>query len=250
MMITEMNLSDRPFNYSLDGVKEIQLVKILGMGVGGSVVLGKIPNTNLLCAIKRISLKCLEHVVLATLRHPNIIRLIRSVDTIDRRLLFLEYFEGEELFRLINKGPIPQSIVLAIFKQIASAVAYLHGLNIVHGDLKPENILVDSKLKVKLIDFGLARSAKKPGRGPWGSVEYAPPDVCSGQLYDLKAAEMWTLGMVLYTMVYRTLPGESPKAPEAANPKYSDILDHLLAKDPLKRPSSIDLLSKLESTWW
>lgn len=203
----------------------VKVIRELGSGVGGSVLLVRISGVSGLHAVKRASPT--EHAILHKLHHPNIIGLHGMLD---RQYVVLEYFDGIELFHLINQGPVSNAV--PIFGQIAAAVAYLHSRDVVHGDLKPENIMVKGG-RVKLVDFGMARR-KGQHKGVWGSREYAAPEMLAGRGCDAERAELWSLGMVLFVMLHRALPADRPR-PVAAHPLLP-LMSRLLDRDPGKRP--------------
>jgi serine/threonine protein kinase len=82
-------------------------------------------------------------------------------------------------------------------------VQYLHSIGLTHGDLKDENVLVDSNYNIRIIDFGACRPLFKLGKPEQfaGTIHYAAPEVLLGHQYDAAAAEVWTLGILLYTMI-------------------------------------------------
>jgi len=107
-----------------------------------------------------------------------------------------------------NEGRLKERAAGRIFLQILNAVEYLHRLDIVHRDLKPENILLDVDFNIKLIDFGLSNYHEE-GRKlstACGSPCYAPPEMLSGNDYDGKIGDVWSLGIIFYGMVCGSLP--------------------------------------------
>lgn len=95
-----------------------------------------------------------------------------------------------------------------MFRQIAEAVAYLHGEKIVHRDLKLENILIDAEKHIKLIDFGFStfvRSDKKLAF-TCGTPPYMSPELALKKDYSGPAADVWALGVILFIMLTGKLP--------------------------------------------
>ncbi|KAI9140390.1 kinase-like domain-containing protein [Paraphysoderma sedebokerense] len=108
----------------------------------------------------------------------------------------------------------PERVARHIFKQVASAVAYLHERGIVHRDLKDENIVIDQNYTVKLIDFGSAARIPTLAKDYFdkflGTLDFAAPEIIDGYRYRGPEAEIWALGVLLYIIVFRQVPFRSP----------------------------------------
>ena len=163
-------------------VEDLTLIKVLGKGTYGEVYLSKKANSNKLFATKKIDkvqadtkLKKYFHYeinILKALRHENIIRLEEVKMTNNNYYVVMEFLNGGDLksclkkYMSIHNTPFPEEIVQYLMKQIVSAIAYIHSMNVIHRDLKLENIMVNfdsdidkqnlnmMKAKVKIIDFG------------------------------------------------------------------------------------------------
>lgn len=156
-----------------------------------------------------------------------------------------------DLFECIEAHSVlPINTIQKIFNQILDAVLHLHSQGIVHRDLKDENIVVDEDYKIKLIDFGSSsRFNRAPdGQEPYfdkfnGTIAYAAPEIIKGQKYHPSEAEVWTMGVLLYTMIFRKSPFSSteeilslsPKLPHEESPGPFDLLSKMLQKDPNRR---------------
>lgn len=143
-------------------------------------------------------------------------------------LLSVAHGSSASLFDYIDEfGSVPSHLLLPIFKQIASALGYLHKLGIVHGDLKEENILIGYHRgihSVKLCDFGHSFQTKRNRKDLrfYGTRDLSAPEL----LPNLRASErdtmlndsfygyeedIWALGLVLYTMIHGSLPQNNDK---------------------------------------
>ena len=145
------------------------------------------------------------------LRHPNIIQLYEIIETDDYIFLVTEYAEQGELFKLMSEEVrLSERAAGRIFIQIMNAVSYMHRLGIAHRDLKPENILLDVDFNIKLIDFGLSNYVEDGVKlsTACGSPCYAPPEMVSGNKYDGKTGDIWSLGIIFYGMICGSLPFE------------------------------------------
>lgn len=128
----------------------------------------------------------LEVQALKTLLHQHICRLYQVIETESHYFMVIEYCSGGELFdHIVEKNKLSETESRKFFRQIVSAVAYLHSLGYAHRDLKPENVLLDKEENLKLIDFGLCA---KPKNGidshlqtSCGSPTYAAPELILGK---------------------------------------------------------------------
>ncbi|KAJ3016831.1 UNVERIFIED_CONTAM: hypothetical protein HDU68_012006 [Siphonaria sp. JEL0065] len=116
-----------------------------------------------------------------------------------------------DLFECIDAHKrIPEPLAKKIFAQIALAVNFLHTHDLVHRDLKDENIVIDSNYNIKLIDFGSAAHIPKTEREYFtkfnGTTHFASPEIANQLSYRGPESEMWSLGVLLYTIVF----GENP----------------------------------------
>src|SRR6185436_6713137 len=98
-----------------------------------------------------------EAMVLARLDHPNVVKLYDFGEREGLFFLVLELVEGTNLRTLMQRGLLEPAQALAIVPQICEALQFAHDEGVVHRDIKPENVLIDSKGRVKIADFGLAK---------------------------------------------------------------------------------------------
>lgn len=152
--------------------------------------------------------------IMATLNrdpHPNIMRIIDYFEDPDYYYLETPIFGNPpaiDLFDYIEvKKNMSELDCQLIFRQIVLAIYHLHKQGIVHRDIKDENIIVNEFGMIKLIDFGSAGYVKQ---GPFdvfvGTIDYASPEVLRGEKYDGKPQDIWALGILLYTMIYKENP--------------------------------------------
>ena len=114
----------------------------------------------------------------------------------------MEAVTGGELFQILfNTGKFDSNMTRFYFKQISSAISYLHKRNIAHWDLKPENILIDKNLKIKLVDFGYSSESIQKTDSQVGTKEfYMSPEILSGNIYNAKKSDIFSLGVILFIM--------------------------------------------------
>ncbi|EGW02417.1 Sperm motility kinase [Cricetulus griseus] len=123
-------------------------------------------------------------------------------------------------------GRLQEEQAQHIFTQLVCAVQHCHKNNIAHRDIKLDNILLDDKGNIKLCDFGLATrvTSGQGTKGFCGTLEYCAPELFSDKEYDAKAADIWSMGVVLYAMVTVSFPFKantySDMKEEMLDPKY------------------------------
>eukprot|EP01102_Stenamoeba_stenopodia_P004597 TRINITY_DN148_c0_g1_i1.p1 TRINITY_DN148_c0_g1~~TRINITY_DN148_c0_g1_i1.p1 ORF type:complete len:607 (+),score=150.23 TRINITY_DN148_c0_g1_i1:330-2150(+) len=209
------------------------------------------PGVDPLLPLKR------EIKIMKKVAHENVIRLFEVFVDEEKFYMVMELMPGEELFqRIERKGNYSEKQASRIFRQIVSAVRYLHEMGVAHRDLKPENILVcgeDENEVVKLLDFGFAKYFKEDQlKTALGSPGYAAPELFIAESYD-ESVDMWSLGVICYVLLSGTPPfyGETIKELtdkivaaefdfddalwDSVSEAAKDLICHLLVKDPKKR---------------
>lgn len=196
----------------------------------------------------------LEISALKSLSHPNVCKLYQVIDTETHCYVVMEYCAGGELFdHIVEKSRLGEMESRMFFRQIVSAVSYVHGRGYAHRDLKPENVLLDKEQNLKIIDFGLCA---KPQGGmdsllltSCGSPTYAAPELIQGVKYHGSEVDVWSMGVILYALLCGCLPFESDNIDELFKKilrgKYIEpawlssgskrLLRRMLCVDPLKR---------------
>ncbi|KAI1313039.1 hypothetical protein EDD11_002744 [Mortierella claussenii] len=161
-----------------------------------------------------------------------------------------------DLFECIeHHSKFSESQARLIFKQIVGCVHYLNSRGICHRDIKDENIVIDNDFVVKLIDFGSAVIIPPQGKvfdRFYGTINYASPEILKGEKYRAESAEIWSLGILLYTILYGEVPFNDPM--QAISGPYIiprvqssseclHLLNWMLAKTPDHRATIADVAS-------
>ena len=134
--------------------------------------------------------------------------------------LIMECCEGEDLRRWIKRkrrdNPLTLNDVLPVIRQVADALDYAHGEKVMHRDIKPGNIMIDSRGKVKVLDFGLAAQihtsmtrVSMAYHGTSGTGPYMAPEQWRGKKQGA-ASDQYALAVMTYEMLSGDLPFESP----------------------------------------
>ncbi|XP_035598952.1 MAP/microtubule affinity-regulating kinase 3-like isoform X12 [Oncorhynchus keta] len=200
-------------------VGNYRLLKTIGKGNFAKVKLARHILTGREVAIKIIdktqlnpnSLQKLfrEVRIMKLLNHPNIVKLFEVIETERTLYLVMEYASGGEVFDyLVAHGRMKEKEARAKFRQIVSAVQYCHQKHIVHRDLKAENLLLDADMNIKIADFGFSNEFTIGNKLDTfcGSPPYAAPELFQGKKYDGPEVDVWSLGVILYTLVSGSLP--------------------------------------------
>lgn len=198
--------------------------------------------------------------ILRRVRHPNIIQLYEVIETSKYFFFVMECAEKGELSEYIEtRNKLEEKEAARFFRQLLSAIAYLHGIGCAHRDVKPSNILLDWKLNIKVIDFGLGNvyDENEKLKTACGSPCYAAPEIIAGQLYDPAKVDIWSSGITLFAMLCGYLPFDEESKdvlyekilackisiPSHVSIEASELLKKLLSRDPAKRPSAEEILS-------
>ncbi|KAH8175821.1 protein kinase domain-containing protein [Sarocladium implicatum] len=184
-----------------------------------------------------LEIHVLEYLRRPEFRHPNIVEMEGFFeDDVNYYIEMVPHgLPGMDLFDYIElRANMEESECRSIFVQVAQAIHFLHTKAlVVHRDIKDENVILDGEGNIKLIDFGSAAYIKN---GPFdvfvGTIDYAAPEVLAGKPYGGKEQDVWALGILLYTIIYKE------------NPFYSidEIMDRDLRVPFTMSDESIDLI--------
>ncbi|MBZ0294060.1 MAG: serine/threonine protein kinase [Anaerolineae bacterium] len=187
-----------------------------------------------------------EAQVLASLSHPNIVRVLDFFTQNERSFLVMEYVEGQNLHEMVVKRqePFPEETVLEWALQVCDVLHYLHTHNppVIYRDLKPSNIMIDVGDQVKLVDFGIARPFEETEDNTHVvSQGYSPPEQYWGAADP--RSDIYALGCTLHFL----LTGQDPAAlsvaiPRDINPDVSDHMDQIV-----QRATQQDVWSRYQS---
>jgi TolB-like protein/predicted Ser/Thr protein kinase len=202
----------------------------------------------------------------SALDHPNLAPIYEICRTADGALFIaMAYVDGETLRQRIERGPLSVHEATGLARQIASGLAAAHRRGVIHRDVKPSNVLVAADGTVKLVDFGIARTAEPSMTRQGtrlGSLTYMSPEQTRGESVDLRT-DLWALGVVIYEMLAGAPPfaavsdealvvrirsdAPPPLAHVPPDAPLVAVMRRCLEKDPERRFSTAeDLLAVLD----
>ena len=260
-------------------IEDYNISKELGKGSYAVVKLATHKITKKKYAIKIYTKKSLsnkqkkntvtnEIKILNQLDHINIMKLYEIIETSENLYLVLEYIKGNSLLEIIkkeNNNIIEEKRALKLFLQIVQGISYLHSNNISHRDIKLENILVTKNDTVKIIDFGFAVKSDKNTFSKFfcGTPSYMSPEIVSKKKYVAQYSEIWSLGVLLFAMLYGRFPFKGKneedlfmKIKEAdlyfpdekvfISSKVKKLFEKIFVIEPTKRPTPEEIENYLK----
>lgn len=213
---------------------------------------------------------------LATIEHPHVVHVYALGECDAGSYIVMEYVEGETLAtKLEREGMLPVDEAIAITRQVVAALQEAWGKSVIHRDVKPSNVLIDTRGRVKVVDFGLAKSVsvERDKRDETltqsgyivGSPHYLSPEQAQGHTVDFRS-DIYAVGLILYEMLTGSRPfaGTTPVAIIAKHiheplpsislkragipPRLASLIGRMTAKLPEERPASYEeILRELDT---
>src|SRR5919198_1159792 len=180
----------------------------------------------------------------AGLSHPNIVSIYDRGEAEGTYYIAMEYLEGRTLKELIvTKGPTPIHVAIDYTRQMLAALGFAHRHGIVHRDIKPHNVVVAPDGRLKVTDFGIARSGASQmteAGSIIGTAQYLSPEQARGAPVDQRS-DLYSIGIVLYEMLTGSVPFTGDTPLEIAMKHLSTTPDPPSAKRP-DVPRALDLI--------
>ncbi|XP_037656051.1 serine/threonine-protein kinase Nek3 isoform X2 [Choloepus didactylus] len=252
---------------------DYSVLRVIGEGSFGRALLVQQQSSNRMFAMKEIRLpKTLsemqnsrkEAILLAKMKHPNIVAFQESFEAEGHLYIVMEYCDGGDLMQKIKhqKGKLfPEDMILNWFTQMCLGVNHIHKKRVLHRDIKAKNIFLTQDGKVKLGDFGSARLLSNPMAFACtyvGTPYYVPPEIWENTPYNNKS-DIWSLGCILYelctlkhpfqanswkTLILKICQGSISPLPSHYSCELQYLIKQLFKKNPSHRPSATTLLSR------
>ena len=244
-------------------LEDFEILNVLGKGGYGKVQLVRYKGNGEIYAMKSMSKSELadeglisrtmdERKALLSIQHPFIVSARYAFQTSSKVFLVTDYVPGGELYtRMRSERKFSLDRIRYYSAMLVSAIGYLHSIGIVHRDLKPENILIDKDGYLKLTDFGFVKVGMQSSSYTTtfcGTDDYIAPEIIKGEAYN-KSVDWWSLGILIYEMVFLKPPFSNPNQsllynsivndevtfPEEIDPDLADLIQKLLNKIPEER---------------
>lgn len=245
---------------------DLEILELIGVGGMGAVYKARQPQLDRTVALKILSDDLAsdptfverfnrEARVLGRLNHPNIVAVFDFGTAGPYCYLIMEYVDGVNLRQVMRSGAFTPSDALALVQEICAALKFAHDEGILHRDIKPENILLDSKGRVKIADFGIAKLIGESERNDvtltlqgsiLGSPHYMAPEQLEKPGDVDQRADIYSLGVVLYEMLTGELPigrFAAPSAKVAMDTRIDEIVMRTLEKEREARFQSAEEVS-------
>jgi serine/threonine protein kinase len=189
----------------------------------------KVPRAGVVAAPAAASRFLGEARAMARLCHPAIVPVFEAGRAGELPYLATAYVPGRTLLRVLEAGPLRPAHAARVAADLADALAYAHGVGVVHRDVKPANVIVDEQEAVHLTDFGIAArhdpAARTPGGFVTGTPAYLAPEQIDGDGPPaLPASDQYSLGVVLYEMLCGRPPFLGPPPLVLYSARFDDPL--------------------------
>ncbi len=190
------------------------------------------------------------------LTHQNVVRIHDMFDLDGKKIISMEYIEGENLKTLLSRNvTFSEDMVLTYLVQICEGLAYAHRFHIVHRDIKPANIMITDRNQVKITDFGIAKllteHQTKAGTMVMGTPLYMAPEQIEGGRIDHRC-DIYALGIMMWEMVmghppfnegnieYQHIHSPVPEITVGVSERLSRIIMHCVKKNPQERFQTVE----------
>ncbi len=253
---------DEPLGRVNTDVGRFHLVEYLGSGGSGEVYVANDPELH-----RKVAIKIFRSTVAASptasqrfirearaasaLNHPGIVTIYEIVRSGNDTAIVMELVPGRPL-RALCGSPVDLQTVISIGQQVADALCAAHSSGIIHRDIKPENIMLLPDMRVKLLDFGLARQSQNipeataltvPGSIPGGTFRYMSPEHFRTQPITEKS-DIFALGLVLWELAFGQHP-LSEKSEESSFDSFHSMVVGELPEKPLSKGKNLAVLEKI-----
>ncbi|NXL94209.1 NEK3 kinase, partial [Alectura lathami] len=254
-------------------MEEYKVLKVLGEGSFGRALLVQHKISDQKYAMKEIRLPMSssdvensrkEAILLAKMKHPNIVAYKESFEADGHLYIVMEYCDDGDLMQKIKhqRGKLfPEDTILHWFVQMCLGVRHIHEKRVLHRDIKSKNVFLTQNGKVKLGDFGSARLLAHPTSYACtyvGTPYYVPPEIWESMPYNNKS-DIWSLGCILYELctlrhpfqanswkhlILKICKGSYNPLPSHYSYELHHLIKQMFKRDPKNRPSASSILAR------
>ncbi|KFP44927.1 Serine/threonine-protein kinase Nek3, partial [Chlamydotis macqueenii] len=254
-------------------MEEYKVLKVLGEGSFGRALLVHHRTSDQKYAMKEIRLPMSssdvensrkEAVLLAKMKHPNIVAYKESFEADGHLYIVMEYCDDGDLMQKIKhqRGKLfPEDTILHWFVQMCLGVKHIHDKRVLHRDIKSKNVFLTQHGKVKLGDFGSARLLAHPVSYACtyvGTPYYVPPEIWESMPYNNKS-DIWSLGCILYELctlrhpfqakswkhlILKICKGSYNPLPSHYSYELHYLIKQMFKRNPKNRPSASTILAR------
>jgi serine/threonine protein kinase len=242
-----------------DAFPQLEIQELIGQGGMGAVFRARQPKLDRLVALKLLPTEfanepqfserfAREGRLLARLSHPNIVTVYDFGEQSGYYYLMMEYVDGVNLRQAYATSRFSQEQSLSLIPRICDALQYAHDEGVLHRDIKPENILLDTKGRLKIADFGIAKFMGSDGHtgltftgSKLGTPHYMAPEQVESPADVDHRADIYSLGVVFYEMLTGELPlgrFASPSERSHVDARIDQVVLRSLEKDRERRQQS------------
>ena len=234
---------------------ELDIIELVGQGGMGAVYKARQRNLDRLVALKVFLYRAndpefaerfkREARALGRLSHPNIVAVHNFGIREGMHFLIMEFVDGLNLRQISEEDTLEPQHAIQLVPELCDALQYAHSEGVIHRDIKPENILLDTRGRIKIADFGLAKIA---GTGPdaglthtqqvMGTWNYMAPEQKERPTEVDHRADIYSLGVVIYEMLTGELPlgrFQVPSAKASIDTRLDEVVMRALEKEPERR---------------
>jgi NIMA (never in mitosis gene a)-related kinase len=253
-------------------LSDFQNLTLIGKGSYGRVYRGTRISDKTDYALKELNIKSMnqkeredatnEIRLLASIRHPKIIRYYESFIEDDRLFIVTEYARGGDLYKRIRRQHqknqlLDEELIWSYFIQLCLGVRAMHQMGILHRDLKSPNIFISSSKEIKLGDLGVAKILKNGlANTRIGTPYYMSPEIWKNRPYN-KKSDIWALGCLLYefstlrhpfdakderSLGEKVMRGHFSPIPQHYSADLTAMIRKCLQVDPSRRPTIQEII--------
>nr|XP_002128901.1 protein kinase C iota type-like [Ciona intestinalis] len=238
------------------GLKDFEMLKVIGRGSYAKVLLVKLKSTDKMYAMKVIKKELVtdeedidwvqteKHVFETASNYPFLVGLHSCFQTPERLFFVIEYVNGGDLmFHMQRQRKLPEEHARFYAAEIVLALHFLHEKGIIYRDLKLDNVLLDSDGHIKLTDYGMCKEGIRKGVNTstfCGTPNYIAPEILRGEDYDF-SVDWWALGVLMFEMMAGRSPFDIVGMTDNPEQNTEDYLFQVILEKVIRIPRSLSV---------